>query len=1069
MSKVVLAKITRPGIRASVPRPRLFERLDTDDGARLCWISGPPGAGKTTLVATYLEQRPEASIWYQFDRGDADVATFFYYLREAAAGLAPGPARALPLLAPEYLDDLATFARGFFRQLFALAGGPLRLVFDNFHEVPPPAPLAGLLADALGEVPPGSAALVLSRDAPPAALARLRASGALRELGWAELQLTRAESDAIAAARAPELDDAVLASLHRRTGGWPAGLVLLLEHGGPAPGGVDGAPAMLPQVLFDYLAGELFEQLPAAAQAFLLWAAGLSRLNLEMAAAFDDGADGVATLQQLAHLGHFVTERELPSGVVYEFHPMLREFLQRRARAQVPAERHRRWREQAVDLLLAGGQVEEAIEVLLEQDGWARVTGLIAAHAATLIGQGRSETMAAWFEELPVETLEADPWLLYWSGICRMHATPRESRRLFERSRALFAAAGDPAGLILSCVGGMDAVMQDMDDLSLLDPSIGELAGLLDQPEGELDPAVEARAACCLFSATMLRWPDAAELRHWLDRAYALSQASADPGLRLAVEPQVAIAIMWTGHFRRARAVLDGLQALVAETPPTPLGAVALGHAEAMYCMLVNDRDGALAAVEAALAVAASSGVLQHVGDLRAIAAAACLGDADLAAAAAWLEQLQRELPRLRRFDQCLYHYVAGWHAHLADDPVTAYQQQKQALRLSTEVGIPFYEVICRLAMAPIVADHDEQKCGVHLRKVHALTRHINSHLLAFMALLPWADIALTHGRRQSGLNSLGYAFGLGREHGYFHVLGWDPEMMARLCVTALEEDVEAEYARALVRRRGLIPRVPPYHLEAWPWPLRLRTLGTFAVDAEGAEAEGKGRKQGRPTDLLKVLVALGGRDVRAEQVAEALWPHVDGDYAYRSLTTALHRLRKLLGDEEMVQLADGRLSLDPQRCWLDTWALGQVATDLDAVLRQPPGAGTVRALGHLEERLFALYAGPFLAGESSSPHYLACREKQRARFVQATTRLAAHHAEHATTEEALRCLERAIEVEPTSESLYRDLMRLQQRAGRAVEVCEAFERCCAALQSHGLDGPAAETRAIAEDVVACR
>ncbi|RLA34328.1 MAG: hypothetical protein DRR03_06735, partial [Gammaproteobacteria bacterium] len=1028
---------------------------------------GPPGAGKTTLVGSYIESRQQPCIWYQLDRGDADIATFFYYLREAAISFGAEGGSGLPLLGPEYLDDIATFSRGFFRQLFELASDGLLLVFDNYHEVPPQSQLVEVFRDGLGEAPAGCKAMVLSRDEPPAALARLRASAALVELGWPELQLTREESDAIAIKRSPELDEDALATLYRRTAGWPAGLVLLLEHGPVDLAAIHGHESMLPQVLFDYLAGEIFEKLPTDAQEFLLWAAVLKRLSQEMAMAFDGTGQGEATLRRLAHGGYFVSERQLPSGMVYEFHPMLREFLLRRVRDQVPPKRSNRWREQAADLLLQVGQVEEAIELLIDLDAWGRAATLIAEHASTLIAQGRSETMTAWFDAFPARSFTGNPWLLYWNGACQLHAMPRESRRLFERSHALFTGEGssDTTGQILSCAGIIDSVLRDMDDLSLLDPWIDELAGLLQEREGTLAPELEARAACSVFSATMVRWPDVAELRQWLDRAYTLSQESGNPELRLAIEPQVAISIMWTGHFQRARGVLDGLHELASRGSVAPLGAVALGHAEAMYRMLVNDRDGALEEVHQALAVASASGVQQYTGELRAIAAAACLAAGDLGAASTWLDELQDELHRLRRFDLCLYYYVAGWHAQLQGDPVTAYQQQKQALRLSTEVGIPFYEVICRLAMAPIIAPHDEHKCGAHLRKVHALTRNINSHLLAFMALLPWADIALAHGRRQSGLNSLRYAFSLGREHGYYHVLGWQPEMMSRLCQTALEEGIEEEYAQALVRRRGLRPAIPPYHLESWPWPLRIRTLGTFVIETEQASAVGEGKKQNRPTNLLKTLIALGGHEVRAEQVAEAMWPHVEGDYAYRSLNTTLHRLRKLLGDDGMVLLRDGRLSLDPDRCWLDTWALGQVVSELDLVLSRPSSVVGDDATGPLVEQLFTLYRGGFLAGDDGSPQYLACREQWRARFIRCVTRLAAHHDTREQADEAVRCLERAIEVEPASEVLYRDLMISQQRDGRPVEAAATYERCCAALFAAGLSGPTAETRAVVEQV----
>src|SRR5512145_1428173 len=102
-----LAKLTRPTPFAASPRHRLFRSLDQLRTRPVIWVAGPPGSGKTTLVAGYLEVNAVRGIWYQVDSGDSDPATFYYYLRMAAAQL---PARRrgapLPLLTPEYLPDL---------------------------------------------------------------------------------------------------------------------------------------------------------------------------------------------------------------------------------------------------------------------------------------------------------------------------------------------------------------------------------------------------------------------------------------------------------------------------------------------------------------------------------------------------------------------------------------------------------------------------------------------------------------------------------------------------------------------------------------------------------------------------------------------------------------------------------------------------------------------------------------------------------------------------------------------------------------------------------------------------
>ena len=52
-----LAKLTRPKLYGALPRPRLFALLDEAASRPVVWLCGAPGAGKTTLVASYLPSK----------------------------------------------------------------------------------------------------------------------------------------------------------------------------------------------------------------------------------------------------------------------------------------------------------------------------------------------------------------------------------------------------------------------------------------------------------------------------------------------------------------------------------------------------------------------------------------------------------------------------------------------------------------------------------------------------------------------------------------------------------------------------------------------------------------------------------------------------------------------------------------------------------------------------------------------------------------------------------------------------------------------------------------------------
>lgn len=149
------AKITRPRPRGVYPRMRLFEAIDAARDAPLVWIWGPPGAGKTTLAASYVEHSKPAVLWYQVDEGDADAASFFYYMGLAARRAAPRRRKTLPLFTPEYALGLPTFTRRWFEQLYSWLKPPFVVVLDNYQLVAADSRVHAVVAGAVEVLPEG--------------------------------------------------------------------------------------------------------------------------------------------------------------------------------------------------------------------------------------------------------------------------------------------------------------------------------------------------------------------------------------------------------------------------------------------------------------------------------------------------------------------------------------------------------------------------------------------------------------------------------------------------------------------------------------------------------------------------------------------------------------------------------------------------------------------------------------------------------------------------------------------------------------------------------------------------
>ena len=168
-----IAKITRPRIRGVFPRERLFGLLDETRKYPVTWISAPAGSGKTTLVASYLEDNKIPCLWYQVDEGDADIATFFNYLGMAARKAAPQKRKPLPLFTPEYLQGISTFTLRYFENLFSRLKPPSILVLDNYQTVPAESNFHEVINHGISTIPDGINVFVISRHDLPPALVRV--------------------------------------------------------------------------------------------------------------------------------------------------------------------------------------------------------------------------------------------------------------------------------------------------------------------------------------------------------------------------------------------------------------------------------------------------------------------------------------------------------------------------------------------------------------------------------------------------------------------------------------------------------------------------------------------------------------------------------------------------------------------------------------------------------------------------------------------------------------------------------------------------------------------------------
>ena len=177
--------------------------------------------------------------------------------------------------------------------------------------------------------------------------------------------------------------------------------------------------------------------------------------------------------------------------------------------------------------------------------------------------------------------------------------------------------------------------------------------------------------------------------------------------------------------------------------------------------------------------------------------------------------------------------------------------------------------------------------------------------------------------------------------------------------------------------------------------------------------------------------------------------------------TATLHRLRRILDEDDAVILRDARLSLNPRLCWVDSWALEGVLADLDGTLRESPAGAAVPDLRPLVEEAIALYRGPFLPDESEQPSYIAFRDQTRSKLLRCLSRVTRRWEDAGMGDAAVECLQRIIDTDELGEGFYRNLMMVYQRRGETGEALSTYERLRTVLAMRLKAMPSQETQAV--------
>lgn len=1029
------AKISRPRLARIYPRKRLFNTLDQASGRGLVWICAPAGSGKTTAVASYLKMRGGKHLWYQVDARDADPAAFFYYLREAALRLSRRRNEPLPHLTPEYLLGLPVFTRNFFELLYGRVKPPFMLVFDNFQDLPEESVLQRLLVEAWEIIPKGVNVFILSRMPPPEHLAGLRARQAVGHLDESVLRFTPAEIGGIAELQNRRLSRLALDRLFRTTQGWAAGIILMLEAGGD-PGASFDFRATEHEVIFDYFATEIFQRAEPELQAFMLITALMPQFSPAMAEKLTGKPDAALILQKMARRNYFTVP--LPGmAASYQYHPLFREFLLALAKTQHTHEQMRHLQKKSALALIAEGDLENAVPLLVESRAWEEFSDAIQNLGPSFMAQGRHLTLRDWLLAVPENSYRNHPWLVYWLATSQMPTDQEMSRINYIKSLELFIEQQTVDGIFLSWAGIADTIAHQLADIKQLDQWIEKFDGLVAQYGNRLSERIEIRIAPSVFAALVFRQPQRKDLSYWRERVTRLFESGADPSLRVLSGFYLLSYYLWCGDRSQAARLVEILAAEAASKGASPLTRITGKLGEAWYGWATGNHDACRAAVEAGMALAEQSGVHVWTYMLKIEACVSSLITSDMRQSAKLLEEIARTLDQARPLDQLYYYHDYAWQALLQNDPVKAYGYQSRALAIAEELGAVYCRAEAHYGMFQICHTRGEFPEALrHIQEAGRLGDQFGSGTIAFQCDMAEAQYCFSQDRTARGLAALRSALQRVRKNGLVVFSWWRRDVMSRLCATALRHEIEADSACRIVREHRLLPDPADDVPESWPWAVKVKTMGSFWVEVQGRRVTFSGKAQKKPLELLQAVIAMGGEDVDEARIADALWPESDGDLAMQSMRTTISRLRRLLGQEKALITGQGRIGLDPHQVWTDVRAFERgTARGIDVA-----SAGAPHETVDLQ-KVLAPYGGEFLPHCDAS-WALPMRERLRTRYLNTVMEIGAHLEQNGEIEGAIKWYRNGLELDGLVEGLYQGLIACYGKAGRGAEALRVYNLC---------------------------
>ncbi len=1054
-------RIRLPALNLIHRRPRLLNLLThfVETGQRLITIYAPGGYGKSILLADFAQTTDLPVCWCSLEAIDRDPTSFLNLLVHSITDrfheIQPEPLFKLV----QHGDTQASIRR----IADLLAGvGPHLIIVDDYHK----AVSAGMslaLNRLLEQLPSTSTMIVAARGAMNLETGQIlelliseRASGLSEE----ELRFTGEELQRVMRKRfGRQIDLGTAEEIARSTDGNIA-QILMAGHTqsiqtGQLIGHLRRRLGDDRQVIYSYLAGEVFDKQPSELQDFMLATSVLPEMTAEFCDELLQMDSAQTHLEELVRRDLFIAQ----VGEGFKYHDLFADFLRSKLAQQNGVYSQVCLR--AANLLAARSRFEEAVNLYLAVQAWDETAAILETHGRFFYDTGRALTLNHWLVQMPDPELAQHPRLLLLRGQIFNYdlGNPEQAIGLFQRAEAQFLQRKEPIGAAEAQIWqsvGLRMMGRANESLKLVSKGVDQLL-VLEADDPVIAWAVKNRGVIHSIvgniNEAILDTRRALELYEGLGDVNGAGMCHHEIGVSLESQGNLSGA---EHHFRQALRSWENLgNAYNLANTLNSLG---------VSLLTLGRYDEALKQFQESLDVALQIGAAR-----RAAFARAGMGDVylerqeyQLALEAYNLSTYLAQEAMVRSLE--VYNLVKVGECYYQQHDLTqAFNLAAQAREIAAETGLVFEHGLACALQSKIYVRRAEYKTSFGLFAT-ALAALAESEVLEETKVrLWWSYASLLDARTIAALGQLQEALRLALNLGHLKqgLVTTVVEVRQLLLHFLHRDDTPIQMRESIY---GLLEQTRA-KIELTQPSLQVFAFGTPMLIVAGARRRftQRGGMGKAPEFLLYLLVEGQEAGCRWSDVSAAIWPDLEPERASTIFHQTLKRLRDVIFEApDYISRLDDYYAVNRDYLeWNDVQAF-------ENLFERAARATPEEALP-LQLELIGLYQGEFLAGFELGEWGTAYRTSCEARFLQVVTLASEQLLKSGSPQEALHVINKGLHIDYFREDLHRAALRAYAALSLYDHLAAHYTELCATFEQEFGAPPEVETQQLYQGLMAAR